>query len=241
MARDSRLIDPPRVFDSPAARRSALLRGGLLVAAVVGATGALYVFVPQATDPQWLRAAVAEFGALAPAVFVAVQALQVIVAPVPGQVLGGVGGLLFGTVRGTAYSIVGVTVGSAVVFALARRYGRPYVERVVTSETLDSFDGFVRREGLLGLFVLFLLPTFPDDALCFLAGLSEIRLRTLLALVVLGRGPTFLVAAYAGGRLAAGQLWLVAVATVATLAVSAVVYRKREAVVRTLRTGGERG
>jgi len=36
---------------------------------------------------------------------------------------------LFGTLRGTVYSMTGVLAGSAIVFGLARRDGRPYVER----------------------------------------------------------------------------------------------------------------
>lgn len=216
------------VFASEAARREALLRGGLLLGGVLLVTAALHALVPQLTEPAWVRARVAALGPLAPLAFVALQTAQVILAPIPGQLLGGVGGYLFGPFRGTVYSMAGVLLGSAVVFVAARWYGRPYVERVVDPAALDRWDGLVERTGVAGLFLCFLLPTFPDDLLCFVAGLTDIRLRTFLALVLVGRTPSFLAVAYAGGELSGGQL-IPAAAVIATLGVASVlVYAVRD-------------
>jgi uncharacterized membrane protein YdjX (TVP38/TMEM64 family) len=224
-----------RVFASDAARRSALRRLGLLSVALLASIVAVWQFAPFLFDPAWLRtnvrATVRRYGTLGPLVFVGIQALQVVVAPIPGQVLGLVGGYLFGPVLGTVYSLLGVVVGSAVVLVASRRLGRPYVERVVDPETLDRFDERVRRSGAPLLFVLFLLPTFPDDALCFVAGLSEIRVRTVLVLVLVGRAPSFLAVALAGDQLAASRLWTVLALLGLLSVLSFVVYRKRDRVV----------
>ncbi|WP_262179624.1 TVP38/TMEM64 family protein [Haloarcula laminariae] len=215
------------VFDSAAARRGALLRAGALAVGVLLAAAAVHAVVPVA-DPAWVRTRVAALGRLAPLAFVALQAAQVILAPVPGQLLGGVGGYLFGTAHGTLYSMTGVLLGSAAVFVAARSYGRPYVERVVDADALDRWDDLVGRTGVAGLFVLFLFPTFPDDLLCFVAGLTDIRLRTFLAVVLVGRTPSFLAVAYAGGELSSGQL-LPAGAALALLGVAtAAVYALRD-------------
>ena len=216
------------VFVSDVARRDAALRGGVVVTVALLAAAAVHVFVPEMTDPAWLRSRIAALGPLAPLAFVTLQTAQVVVAPIPGQLLGGVGGYLFGPLRGTVYSMVGVLLGSAVVFVAARSYGRPYVERVVDADALDRWDGLVERTGLAGLFACFLLPTFPDDLLCFVAGLTDIRLRTFLALVLVGRTPSFLAVAYAGGELSNGDL-VPAAAALATVGVSAaLVYVFRE-------------
>nr|WP_236639771.1 TVP38/TMEM64 family protein [Salinigranum halophilum] len=184
-------------------------------------------FVPSTTNPAWVRSQIETFGVFAPLVFVILQTMQVVIAPIPGQVLGGVGGYLFGTVQGTVYSLIGVVTGSAVVFVLSRRYGRPYVERVVNPEALSRWDDFVARNGVAGLFVLFLLPTFPDDVLCFIAGLSEIRLRTFLTLVVIGRAPSFFAVAYAGDRLVTDGVRAFTVILVLLGVFSLVIYRAR--------------
>jgi len=223
-----------RLFRSETARRNALIRVGVLVGGVVFITACVTVFVPNTTNAAWVRSQIETFGVFAPLVFVLLQTMQVILAPIPGQVLGGVGGYLFGTVQGTVYSLVGVVTGSAVAFVLSRRYGRPYVERVVDPEALSRWDDFVAHNGVAGLFVLFLLPTFPDDVLCFIAGVSEIRLRTLLTLVVIGRTPSFFAVAYAGDRLVTDGVRAFAVILVLLGVLSFVVYRVRGRIVARL-------
>lgn len=217
-----------RVFTSTAARRAALLRMAALVLAVLVLTGLLTVFVPGLTDPAWLEARLSGLGAFAPVAFVALQAGQVVVAPIPGQVLGGAAGYLFGAVHGAVYSLVGVLLGSAVVFWLSRRYGRPYVERVIHDRTLAKWDRFLQRSGPAGLFVLFLLPTFPDDLLCFVAGLSDLRASTFLVLVAVGRAPSFVAVAYAGTRLSDGRLLETAVVVAALVVLSLVVFDTKD-------------
>lgn len=192
------------VFRSPEARRDALRYILLLIGFIALGYIGIKLAVPGITDPMWVRARIDGYGWYAPVVFVAIQTLQVVFAPIPGQVLGGVGGFLFGSAPGVVYSMFGVLLGSSLVFLASRRLGRPYVERVITPKTLTQWDNFVKKKGVYGLFLLFLLPTFPDDMLCFVAGLSEIRLRTFLVLVLVGRTPSFVLVSYAGTRVADG-------------------------------------
>jgi uncharacterized membrane protein YdjX (TVP38/TMEM64 family) len=217
-----------RVFASAAARRSALVRLALVVAAGGGGLWALHSVAPALFDPTQVRTRVRAFGPLAPLAFVGLQALQVVLAPIPGQTLAVVGGYLFGPVAGSLYSVLGVTVGSWVVFVASRRLGRPFVERVLADEVLDRFDAFVHDRGVAGLFVVFLLPTFPDDAICALAGLTDLRLRTLVGLVVVGRTPTFVLAAVAGDGLGAARYDLVAGLVVLAAGATLLVYLGRE-------------
>jgi uncharacterized membrane protein YdjX (TVP38/TMEM64 family) len=132
--------------------------------------------------------------------------------------------------------MLGVVLGSLVVFGASRRYGRPFVARVVTEATLDRFDGFVEEYGRVGLFVVFLLPTFPDDAICLVAGLTDLRARTFLVLLVVGRTPSFLASAYAGAALADGRALLFSLVVAGVLVASALVYRYRAGVVAALGT-----
>jgi uncharacterized membrane protein YdjX (TVP38/TMEM64 family) len=216
-------------FASPAARRRALRHG--LVAVLVLAAGAVaaWRFAPFLADPVWLRTRLVALGPFAPAGFVLLQAVQVVVAPIPGQALGGVAGYLFGTWAGFVYSMLGVTLGSATAFALARRFGRPFVERTFDAEAVDRFDAVADDAGRFALFALFVLPTFPDDVLCALAGVSSMRLRTLLALVVVGRAPSFALVAYAGDRAAAARPLAALAALGGVALVTALVYGVRAA------------
>jgi uncharacterized membrane protein YdjX (TVP38/TMEM64 family) len=144
-----------------------------------------------------------------------------------------VGGFLFGPI-GAVYSITGVAIGSAVVLVLSRRYGRPFVERVVADAVVERFDTFVGDYGLLGLVVVFSLPTFPDDAICALAGLTPIRIRTILVVLIVARTPTFVLATLVGDGLAAAQYRLVVGIIVVAVAVVAAVYVFRERLIAAL-------
>lgn len=120
-------------------------------------------------------------------IFISLQALQVVAAPVPGEVTGFVGGMFFGPVWGVVYSTIGLTIGSWIAFMLARLLGRPLVERVVSLETIQRYDYVMKHKGLWLAFLMFLIPGFPKDFLCYLLGLGHMRQRDFLLVSATGR------------------------------------------------------
>jgi uncharacterized membrane protein YdjX (TVP38/TMEM64 family) len=140
-------------------------------------------------NPESIKLFLEETGPLAPFVFILLQALQVVLAPIPMQVVGLAGGYMFGSVLGTLYSMIGLTIGTASAVWLARVFGRKLVEKFVDAKTLYKFDHLVERSGLMVFFLIFLLPALPDDAICFIAGLSTLRIGSIVFVAVLGRLP----------------------------------------------------
>src|SRR5712692_937274 len=122
-------------------------------------------------------------------VFILLQALQVVVAPIPGELTGVVGGYLYGELYGFLLSTIGLTLGSWAAFELAKILGRPFVARFVKKETLERFNFLTSDKGLTICFLLFLLPVFPKDALCYVLGLSGMGLSTFLVVSTIGRMP----------------------------------------------------
>ena len=120
------------------------------------------------------------FGSAAPLVFIFIQSLQVVFAPIPGEATGFLGGYLFGIPKGFLYSTIGLTMGSTVAFLLGRWLEIHFVEKVVKKETLEKFDFIIERQGALLAFLFFLIPGFPKDYLCFILGLSQMPLRVFL-------------------------------------------------------------
>lgn len=149
-------------------------------------------------DTGQVTALTERWGKWAPVITIVLHAAQVIFAPIPGQALDLVNGYLFGPWIGTVYSMVGIVLGSALVMWLSRRFGRPLVERFVDPYTLDRLDGITEQRGELVIFLIFLVPFLPDDALCFLAGLTKIPLPKLVLLAAVGRFPGVLVASWVG-------------------------------------------
>jgi uncharacterized membrane protein YdjX (TVP38/TMEM64 family) len=148
-----------------------------------------------------LRDFILSFGAYSKIVFVALQAFQVVFAPVPGEVTGFVGGYLYGKVVGTLLSTVGLTVGSVIAFEIARLFGIPLVKRVVKQEAMARFDHFVTHRGLQIVYILFVIPGLPKDSLCYLLGLTHMRRLDFVLMNVFGRLPGTLILSLQGEAL----------------------------------------
>ena len=146
-----------------------------------------YDFIGYFTDRQRLLTFIKEHQANAAFVFIGLQVLQVVAAPVPGEATGFVGGMFFGTAWGILYSTIGLTLGSWIAFMLARLAGRPLVEMVVKAETIKRYDYVMKHKGLFLAFLMFLIPGFPKDILCYLLGLGHMGQRDFLLVSTTGR------------------------------------------------------
>jgi uncharacterized membrane protein YdjX (TVP38/TMEM64 family) len=229
----SRLLPP--IFTSQRTRTVTLLILAVLVVVFAASAVLFGRYLPDLSDPVAIRRTVAGYGPVAPLVFVALQSLQVIVAPVPGHVLGLASGYLFGAVLGTVYSLAGAVLGSVVVFLLARRFGRSYAERVIREDTLSAFDDLIERRGLVTLFVVFLIPGLPDDAVCLMGGLTRIPIWQLAVVSAVGRIPGFYLTNLAGAGVAEGNLLTVALIAVVLAVASAIALWQREPLLDWLR------
>jgi uncharacterized membrane protein YdjX (TVP38/TMEM64 family) len=227
---------PPdqQIFASARARRRFLVHLLLGSVLLIGGFVLLRQHLAFLFDAEAVRTFVRGFGVWAPVVLILIQALQVVVAPIPGQVLAAVAGYLFGPWWGTLYNMIGITIGSTVAFWLSRRFGRTYVERIIDDEALETFDAFVERHGLLSLFILFLIPGLPDDALCFVGGLTPIPLWKLVLIAIIGRAPAFFLVNVFGHLVANGDVFEAMVLLALIVGLSIIGYLNRDHITRLL-------
>jgi uncharacterized membrane protein YdjX (TVP38/TMEM64 family) len=120
-------------------------------------------------------------------IFIVVQIIQVVAAPIPGELTGIIGGYIYGPFWGTVYSTIGLTLGSWIAFMLARFFGEPLLETMVRKDVFEKFDHFMEHKGLLVSFLLFLIPGFPKDYLCYIMGVSRIPTGTFIVISTAGR------------------------------------------------------
>jgi len=153
--------------------------------------------------------------------------VQVLLAPIPGTAIDAVNGLLFGPWLGTLYSMTGIIIGSTIAMALTRRFGRQLVERFLDISALERIDKMVERHGSKVIFLIWLLPFLPDDAVCFLAGLTPIPLLELVILALIGRLPGVFVANLLGSQADSLELWQWIVLGVLFALVAGFVWRYR--------------
>ena len=161
----------------------------LMCAVIAGMTYALYAtgMIDLLTSKARLLHLIKENRTHAATIFIGLQIMQVVAAPLPGEVTGFVGGILFGPLWGVVYSTIGLTIGSWVAFMLARTLGRPIVERLVNPATIARYDYVMKHKGLLLAFLLFLIPGFPKDLLCYVLGLGHMSQRDFLLVSATGR------------------------------------------------------
>jgi uncharacterized membrane protein YdjX (TVP38/TMEM64 family) len=197
-------------------------------------------------DKAFLRQTLQEWGMLAPVIFVVIQALQVVMSPVPGEATGFLGGYLFGLWQGFIYSSIGLTLGSVCAFAVGRWLGVRFVRDLVNKETWNRLGFIVEAEGAILCFIIYLIPGFPKDMVCYLFGISPMPTWVFALVSGLGRLPGTWVLSAQGSRTATGQYWQVILLTAVVAAIALPLYYYRHQIVGwfcrwTPRAGGSRG
>lgn len=178
---------------------------------------------------------VQSWGIFAPLLYILLQILQTVVAPIPGQVVGSIGGFLFGW-WGILWTSIGSLIGCWIVFVLARRYGRPLIEKIFKKSVIKKFDFILDSKGTsFILFAIFLLPGFPDDLVCYMAGLTSLPIRRLMLILILGRMPTIVLTNYLGAGLSDNFI-LVAVFALAGILIMGLGVWQRERIMRLLKS-----
>lgn len=137
---------------------------------------------------------------------VGIQVVQVVFPIIPGGLTCIAGVLLFGPVWGFVYNYVGICIGSCINFSLAKQYGRPFVERSVSEKVWGKYIKWLDSPKFDLYFALAIFfPVAPDDFLCLLAGLTPMKFRRFVAIILLGKPLALL--AYSWG-LATALSWL---------------------------------
>ncbi len=178
--------------------------------------------------------AVNSLGIFGPLLYIALQVLQTVVAPIPGQIVGSVGGFLFGP-WGIVWTTIGSSIGAYIVFKLSRKFGRPLMEKLFKKSVISKFEFILdAKSAPFILFAIFLLPGLPDDLVCYLAGLTNVPIKKLMVLLVLGHLPSIIVTNFFGDG-ASENLPLVVAIGILTLIVLGIGVWQRERIINFLK------
>jgi uncharacterized membrane protein YdjX (TVP38/TMEM64 family) len=161
----------------------------LLVVGVLATLAGFYFSQCEENACPSIQQFVESFGPWAPLIF---AVLYVAASPIPfvSTVLSATAGLVFGTVRGAAYTVVIATLSSLVPFTIARRLGREWVESKLKG---NRFDDLYAQSGGSGGFLFIMLmrmvPVLPWEVQNYIAGLSKIPVPTFLLATLVGIVP----------------------------------------------------
>lgn len=183
-----------------------------------------------------LRDYVESWGKLAPLAFMMIQVLQVLVAPIPGEFTGAVGGFIFGVWPNVIYSTIGLTIGSMLAFMASRIIGMPLVKCFVSDEHLEKFHFMTERRGAIMAFVLFAIPGVPKDILSYILGLSPMGAFTFFWVTALGRIPGTIMLSLSGSAIYDGDWKSIFILALICGIIFSLVYYQRERIEKWIRT-----
>ena len=168
------------------------------------------------------------WGIWAPLLSAILQVVSSIIPPLPSWVLPIVNAMVFGAIPGGALSFGTALVAAAICFGLARALGRPWVERIVPEGSLERWDRFFDRRGVLAVAVGRLIPFINPDILSYAAGLTRMGWRRFLLGIGVGSVPSIILSSWAGEQGAEEVGWLLvpAVVTSVVAVVAYLLYRR---------------
>lgn len=127
-------------------------------------------------------------GLFAPIFFIFLQMIQVVFPVIPGGASCLAGVLAFGPLLGFIYNYVGLVLGSILAFILSRKYGISLVKKMFNEETINKYLNYIQTSKFDKIFFLgIFLPGFPDDLLCYIAGLSKMTFKKFIVIIILGK------------------------------------------------------
>ncbi len=151
---------------------------------------------------QKLKELILSTGSAGILVFIAIQIAQVIVSPIPGAATILVGAQIYGSLWGFIYSSIGILIGSIIAFFIGRLFGKSLAVWLVGEENTKKWRKTLEKRGKFLLPIIFLLPFFPDDIICIIAGMTTMSFSYFLIVSLITRPIGILVWSYfTGGKL----------------------------------------
>lgn len=172
-------------------------------------------------QPEAFRAWVEKSGFWGMLAFVGMTVFQVVIAFVPGEPLEIGAGYAFGAFWGTILCVIGITIGSVIVFFLVRTLGVKLLEVFFTYEKIKSLK-FLQNEKKVALlcFLLFFLPGTPKDLLTYFVGLTKIDFKHFLFIAGVARLPSIITSTVGGSLLGSEKYLFAVIVFAATLLIS---------------------
>lgn len=122
-----------------------------------------------------IQAFLSKYGVFAGIIFIIIQFLQVTLIPLPAALTTVAGLALFGFWPTFLYSFIGMMLGSILAFYLGRKFGVKLIIWLFGENAYSKYVKFTQGKDKVILTLMFLLPFFPDDLLCVIAGLTDMK------------------------------------------------------------------
>ena len=120
-------------------------------------------------------------------IYVLVQYLQVLFVPIPSMIITLTGVAIYGPTIGSLLCATGVLLGSYSSFFIGKVFGAKIVQWIVGKDNAIKYADLISKKGKFFLIVAFLLPLFPDDILCMIAGITSMKFKDFFWIALVTR------------------------------------------------------
>lgn len=138
--------------------------------------------------------------------YIGFQIVQIVIFIIPGQAIQLAGGYLFAFWLGFFLTFIGVALGTVITFYLARLLGKDAIHLMIGEErTRHYIEKFNSKRTFMIIFIIFLIPGIPKDAVTYVAGVSEMKAMPFIFISLLGRLPAMIGGVMIGSMLKSGS------------------------------------
>lgn len=142
---------------------------------------------------------------------------------IPAEPLEIASGYAWGTVPGMLYCVIGNMIGTLVIFALTRRYGKRILNLFIPVKNMKLLNVLEGSEKIyMLLFFLYLIPGSPKDGFTYFVGLLPVKLMPFMVITFIARMPSVLSSTLCGSSIAEQQYWIAILIFVATIILAAI-------------------
>ncbi len=182
-------------------------------------------------NPEQFRKTVLDMGIGGYLFIIAVQIIQIVLFPLPGQVstiLAGVFGASWGLIPGILVTMVGLTAGAVLAFLIGRFFFRDWVARKLEGKKIwQTFSRLSSGKGLWIIGLIYVVPGLPNDFMCYILGLSKAPLSKFILVTTVCRVPNVIITFLLGYFAGFSRWWLVALIGTAVFIITLFTYLKR--------------
>lgn len=148
-------------------RATVLLTLYILLMVTAGFAVSIYI------DQETIRSYVVDKGFLSYIIFGIFEYLYVVFVPLYNTAVHLMAGYIFGGEIGWLINFIATTAGLITIIYLVKRWGRPFLEKMVSKELLDKYDNGTKVIAPMLLFLIYVLPLFPDDEFTYIIAASN--------------------------------------------------------------------
>ena len=187
-----------------------ILKFAVLLLIVVGLPLYLFLFqrdtLMQLKDLEYVEQLIMDHKKTAWFFYMGSQIIQILISVVPGQALQFAAGYCFGIPVGLALSIIGAGLGTFITFYLGKILGRDAMHVIIPEDKIEHYTARINsKNGIIIIFLLYLIPGLPKDTINYIGGISDIRFLLFFPVSMMGRIPGMLGSLIIGWQLKTGS------------------------------------